>query len=174
MSPRPTPAGVDVDRCARWSTRLAHSLAELRSATAPDVPDAVLDARRETFGRVGTTQFLEEAAPEEALRRYRSALDDVRLYCRWPVERGLLGELQEPDQQVEPLVLDRLTRLLERLGRAREILAVATDYFAAFPEATRTPAGARVRRRCERAAAGTLQFGSRPVPARARQGRVLG
>jgi hypothetical protein len=66
--------------------------------------------RTETLGRVGATQFLEEAAPEEALRRYRLALDDVRLYCRWPVERGLLGELQEPDQPGEPLVLDRMTR----------------------------------------------------------------
>jgi hypothetical protein len=130
--------------------------------------------RTETLGRVGTARFLEEAAPEEALRRYRLALDDVRVYCRWPVERGLLGELQGPDRQGEPLVLDRLTRLLERLGRAREILAVAADYFVEFPDATRTPAGARVRRRCERAAAGKLQYGSRPPPGRARRGRVLG
>jgi hypothetical protein len=130
--------------------------------------------RTETLGMVGTAQFLEQAAPEEALRRYRLALDDVRRYCRWPVERGLLGELQEPDRQGEPLVLDRLTRLLERLGRAREILATATEYFAEFPDAARTPAGARVRRRCERATAGKLQFGSRPVPGRARRGRVLG
>jgi hypothetical protein len=330
MSPRPTPAGIDGERCARWSTRLVDSLADLRSTADPDAPDAGLDARRdalrqvrvalrrvrysladaadlhallvassgrselapehglyfalaadlpprtavrrefyvylhrapdgavfyvgkgrarrawskartavwqryvderlqgrysveihrdglthaealaleadlvathgarlvnwvnpsrdfdaatreratllrtETLGRVGTAQFLEDTAPEEALRRYRLALDDVRLYCRWPVERGLLGELRQPDRQGEPLVLDRLTRLLERLGRAREILAVATDYFAEFPDATRTPAGARVRRRCERAAAGKLQFGSHPPPGRARRGRVLG
>jgi hypothetical protein len=130
--------------------------------------------RTETLAMVGTAQFLEQAAPEAALHRYRLALDDVRRYCRWPVERGLLGELRESDRQGEPLVLDRLTRLLERLGRAREILSVAATYFAEFPDAARTPAGARVRRRCERAAAGKLQFGSRPAPGRAGRRRVLG
>jgi hypothetical protein len=158
---------------AEQGARLVNWINPSRDFDAAALERATL-LRTETLGRVGTAQFLERTAPEEALRRYRLALADVRLYCRWPVERGLLGELREPDRQGEPVVLDRLTRLLERLGRAAEILAVANDYFAEFPDAVSTPAGARVRRRCERAAAGRLQGAAPPALARPRRRRVLG
>lgn len=114
--------------------------------------------RTETLEFVGATGFLERTAPAEAARRYARALDDVRVYCRLAVERGLLGELKAGDRVGEPLVLDRLTRMLERLGRAVELVGVAERYFAEFPDAVRTRAGERVLRRMERARADRLQF----------------
>jgi hypothetical protein len=112
--------------------------------------------RAETLALVGTAQFYEESAPAEALRRYRLALADARVYCRLPVERGLLGELRDANRVGEPLVLDRLTRCLERLGRAAEIVAEVDAYFAEFPDARATPAGGRARRRRDRASSGRL------------------
>lgn len=129
--------------------------------------------RAETLGRVGALQFMERVAPEEALQRYRRALADVRTYSRIPFERGLLGEMKDVDRRGDPIVLDRLTRCLERLGRADEIMRVAADYFREFPDAPRTPAGGRVSRRCERAAAGRLQRGHAGAGARMRRSRVL-
>ncbi len=164
---------LEAEIVAKHGAQLVNWVNPSRDLDAAALERAML-LRAETLGRVGTARFLEDSAPEEALRRYRLALADVRLYCRWECERGLLGELKEPDRQGEPVVLDRLTRLLERLGRASEIVAAAREYFGEFPDALRTPAGERVRRRCERAASGKLLFRSRPAAGRARRGRVLG
>jgi hypothetical protein len=126
--------------------------------------------RADTLARVGSAQFLEERAPVEALRRYRLALADVLVYSRMPVERGRLADLKDVDLRGEPIVLDRLTRLLERLGRGEEARAAAARYFAEFPAAAATAAGQRVRRRCERLA----RLDSRDGGPRTGGARVLG
>jgi hypothetical protein len=131
------------------------------SGPTADAPSRDFDAgalerarllRADTLSRVGSAQFLEPHAPAEALRRYRLALADVLVYARMPVERGLLAELKDVDRCGEPIVLDRLTRLLARLGRRDEARAAAQRYFMEFPAAVATAAGQRVRRRCARLA----------------------
>jgi hypothetical protein len=164
---------LEAELVARHGARLVNWINPARDIDAEALERARL-LRAETLGRVGTAAFIEGAAPAEALRRYALALADVRVYCRIAYERGLLGDLKDVDRVGEPIVLDRLTRCLERLGRGDAILRAAADYFAEFPDARGTPAGERVGRRCERAAAGRLQAARTPAAAQPRRRRVLG
>lgn len=160
-------------RLVRYALVDAAELHRLLERAACDAPPSD-DTDDSHADRILYAALAAELPAHTPVRRYRLALADVRLYCRWPIEGGVLGGLKEPDRIGEPVVLDRLTRLLERLGRADEIVAAADGYFAEFPDARRTPAGERVRRRCERAAAGRLQRGPRAPAGRKRGGRMLG
>ena len=87
------------------------------------------DANRCFFNE---TRLLEESSPEEAARRYRQAIVSLREYqCRiygWkvnpPPDSHRSGDLR---------MLDRLTRMLVRLGRIEEAAAEAEAYMKEFP-----------------------------------------
>lgn len=147
---------LESELMAQHGPALVNWLNRARTFDADSVQRAQL-LRADTLARVGTTAFIEAQDPEEALRRYARALDDVRRYARMPVEHGLLGRLKDADRRGEPLVLDRYTRCLARLGRDEELRAVAQAYFAEFPDAVRTPAGERARRRAEAASRARLR-----------------
>lgn len=141
---------AEAERIVAHGARLVNWINPERDFDADSVARAAL-LRTETLAFVGATVFFETAAPAEAARRYARALEDVRVYCRLAVERGLLGELKGADRVGEPVVLDRLTRMLELLGRVDELVTVAESYFAEFPDAPQTRAGERVVRRIARA-----------------------
>lgn len=167
---------IEAATIAAHGPRLVNWINPQREFDADSVARAAL-LRTETLAFVGATSFFEVSAPAEAVRRYARALDDVRVYSRVAIERGLLGELKDVDRVGEPIVVDRLTRLLERLGRAAEVVDVAERYFADFPDAQRTRAGERVARRAARARERRLQFagvrGRDGAPGRTRTGTAL-
>jgi hypothetical protein len=121
--------------------------------------------RDETKSYVSETRPLEESDPEVAITRYRQALERVHEYACMQTESGLvadlLAELGQHYADVAPL--DRLTFVLRRLGRFREIVECVDNYFARYPNSV-TPNHAVFKRRSEAVA---ILAGERKVPSSA-------
>jgi hypothetical protein len=96
---------------------------------------------------VAETRPLEQTAPETAIERYRQALVAMFEYESIEHEHGLMAELIGPRDCGEPVVLDRLTLCLIRIGRAAEAVSEADRYFVRFPGALTMVMGQRIKAR---------------------------
>lgn len=110
---------------------------------------ALRDANR---ARIAGARELEQNDPEEAIRRYREAIDRMAEYARMKTETGLVAELNDPPCWDDSEALDRLTLVLSKLKRHEELVRDATAYFASYPEAKdRCARGKRVMARVGKA-----------------------
>jgi hypothetical protein len=110
---------------------------------------ALRDANR---ARIAAARELEQNDPEEAIRRYREAIDHMAEYARMKTETGLVAELNDPPCWDDSEALDRLTLVLSKLKRHEELVRDATAYFASYPEAKdRCARGKRVMARVGKA-----------------------
>lgn len=97
---------------------------------------------------VNETRLLDQSAPEEAVRRYRQALANLREYESFVTEHGLVADmLKDMPKWGEPGILDRLTMCLVRLGRADEATAEVDAYLRDFPGARSGTVGQRIIKR---------------------------
>ena len=109
------------------------------------------DANR---ARIAAARELEQADPEEAIRRYREAIGHMAEYARMKTETGLVAELSDPPCWDDSEALDRLTLVLSKLKRHEELVQDAAAYFALYPEAKeRCARGQRVQARVSKALA---------------------
>lgn len=99
---------------------------------------------------VTDTRAIEAGDLELAVQRYRHALESMKEYESITRERGLIAELGGGPDWGDPNILDRLTMCLIRLGRAKEAVAEADQYFAKFPTALNLAVGKRIHARIEK------------------------
>jgi len=104
------------------------------------------------------SKALEKSDPEQAIARYYKAMHAIADYAKIRTEAGLVGLLLDEERNElgysgEIVVLDRLTLLLIRQGRAREA-ATATDYyFKEYRADAQLSAAASIKKRVARSAA---------------------
>lgn len=119
--------------------------------------------RDATTSFISATRPLEANDPETAVTRYRQAIQQMHEYCAITWETGLVADLQNEMRRPnygEIAPLDRLTLVLRKLGRFREIIEAVDDYFARYPD-TVTPNHAVFKRRAEAVA---ILAGERRAP----------
>jgi len=119
--------------------------------------------RDATTSFISATRPLEAKDPETAVTRYRQAIQQIHEYCAITWETGLVADLQNemgrPNYgKIAPL--DKLTLVLRKQGRFREIIEAVDDYFARYPY-TVTPNHAVFKRRAEAVA---ILAGERRAP----------
>jgi hypothetical protein len=105
--------------------------------------------RDDTKSFVSATRVLEATNPEAAIARYREALRRVTEYASIETESGLLADIQKEIGRPsfgDVSALDRLTFVLVREGRYKEVIDEVDAYFRRFPD-TVTPNHAVFKRR---------------------------
>ena len=107
--------------------------------------------REQNLRFIGKTYPIEKTEPEEAVARYRQAIEAIDDYEYIEYEKGLIGELFKRPRKGEPEVLDRLSMFLIMLGRVDEADEEARVYFKKFPDAVSMSIGKRVLLRIEKA-----------------------
>jgi hypothetical protein len=96
---------------------------------------------------VASTRPMEISDINNAIGRYKQALDNLRQYERLVVERGVVAELSTGLKIGDLMILGRLTLCLVRSNRCAEARAEAEGYFEEFPRARDTTAGQRILKR---------------------------
>jgi hypothetical protein len=96
---------------------------------------------------VASTRPMEICNINNAISRYRQALDNLFEYERLVVERGMVAELNSGRKIGDLMILDRLTLCLVRCDRCSQARAEAERYFEEFPRARDTGAGKRILKR---------------------------
>jgi hypothetical protein len=99
---------------------------------------------------VTQTRPLEKIDPEEAVRRYRLALDEMDRYEAIVTETGLIAELDGHRTFPDVVVLDRLTLCLVKLGRRDEARAAAEQFFQKYPHTVSLSLAKSIRKRVDR------------------------
>ncbi len=108
--------------------------------------------RDDNLRLVTATKGIEGSKPEQAVSDYRKALKMMREYESIEFETGLVADLlSELGKPGDPVILDRLTLCLKKLGRRTELIAEAERYFNDFPTAKQTSIGQRILKRVEKA-----------------------
>lgn len=91
--------------------------------------------RAETRQFIVETKLIEGSNPEEAVRRYRDAIEQMHAYRKIEYETGLIADLCRerwpPSGDWDGL--DRLTMVLRRLGRIGHLIEAVEDYFQRYP-----------------------------------------
>lgn len=127
--------------------------------------------RDATKSFVSATRPLEVSDPEQAVVRYRQAIEQMHVYTAITTETGLVADLR---QEVGEIVsgdieaVERLTLVLRNLGRFDEIIAAVDAYFERYP-GSRWPTHVVFRRREEAAA---VLAGERKAPRAASKPRI--
>jgi len=106
---------------------------------------------------IESAKAYESAEPNRAIEIYRQAIESSKKYeflDHEPV--GLVGQLIREDKEEigysGPLnVMDRLSMLLCKLGRAKEALVEANDYFALYKRDLGLSTGPKIQKRIEKA-----------------------
>lgn len=96
---------------------------------------------------VSETKVLETEAREEAIRRYRLALDRLRVYDNMTLETGLVAELTERRKIGDLEILDRLTLCLKKNNQSDEAREEAVRYFDEYTDSETSSIGRRVAKR---------------------------
>jgi hypothetical protein len=102
------------------------------------------NANRETVER---TRALERQDPSAAADAYLGALDAMRAYERMAAEERLFPRLE---QTGDVGILDRLTLCLIKASRDAEAVAIADEYFDAFPVALEGTTGRAIKARIDK------------------------
>jgi len=92
--------------------------------------------RDATTSFISATRPLETNDPEQAVVRYRQAIEQMHEYCAITYEIGLVADLRKElgkPAHGDIAALDRLTLVLRKLGRFNEIVERVDAYFAHYP-----------------------------------------
>ena len=100
---------------------------------------------------VADTRPLEKTDPEQAVERYRQALVAMREYESITTERGLIGELGGGPDWGDYTILDRLTLVLTKIGRHKEVVDEAERYVADFPSVLKLASANKIVKRVDKA-----------------------
>jgi hypothetical protein len=107
--------------------------------------------RRANLDSMTEIRALEKSDAEEAVRRYRKALENMRQYESMELHTGVMAKLMRRMPRCgDVVILDRLTLCLSKLGRGAEAIAESETYFREFPSALRTCIGQKIVKRTER------------------------
>lgn len=102
---------------------------------------------------IDATRPMEKSNPNEAIHRYREALQRVDRYESLTLERGLIAELSDRSKYGDPQILDRLTLCLIKVGLRDEAFNSAQEYFEKYPAARQSAIGQRILKRVSKSIA---------------------
>jgi hypothetical protein len=108
------------------------------------------EQRRANEVLITAIKSVEGSEPEEAIQRYRLAMQTTRDIEAFSIEHNLFPGYTGGVQEKNVKVLDRLTRCLIAAGRPKEAVAETDHYFADHPIAATLTLSAAVQRRVAR------------------------
>jgi hypothetical protein len=105
------------------------------------------------------TRALEKTDPESGVTNYKTAIDKIAEYACIDFEPGLVGQiLAEESAELgirgEPVVIERLTMCLLKLGRVTEANRASDEYFLRYKRDAESVIGKRTKARIEKASKG--------------------
>jgi HIRAN domain-containing protein len=140
--------GVVLDVARAQGVRLSSYDSEHRPDYDAIAKYHALRKANESF--IAQTKPLEIDDPEEAVCRYRKALQAMREHEAFAAERAVFPGHVSASQHRDVNILDRLTLCLIKIGRPAEAILEADHYFTDFPEASQLTIAKSVKARIQK------------------------